>query len=62
MVPDGFWGEGEEGKENKGIVLRNVDRFVGLRRFESMSLHVVFQKIKVRPLHKPTLWEANISS
>ena len=48
LIPDRFWGEGEQGQENKKIVLRNVDRFVTLRRFEPLSLHVVFQGLKVR--------------
>jgi len=29
------------------MVMLYVDRFVHLRRFETMSLHVVFQRLKV---------------
>ena len=48
LIPDGFWGRDEQGKQNKEGVMGNVDQFVRLRRFESMSLHLVFQNIQVR--------------
>ena len=47
IIPNEFWGTGNSHKHNKGVVLRNVDRFVRLRRFENMSLHEAFQGIKV---------------
>ena len=47
IVPDGFWGEKEEGAGNKAIVMRNIDLFVQLRRFEKLSLHLVSQGLKV---------------
>ena len=46
-IPNEFWGTGPGQKHNKEVVLRNVDRFVRLRRFENMSLHDAFQGIKV---------------
>lgn len=48
IIPNEFWGTGPSQKHNKEVVLRNVDRFVRLRRFENMSLHDAFQGIKVR--------------
>ena len=50
VVPNSFWGVGKEGLENQSIVMLHVDRFVHLRRFETMSLHVVSQRLKVRSL------------
>ncbi|KAL8770748.1 MAG: hypothetical protein Q9209_003615 [Squamulea sp. 1 TL-2023] len=41
IIPDDFWGEGLSGDHNKAIVLRNVDLFVRLRRFESFTLHTI---------------------
>ncbi len=48
LIPNRFWGEDIQGEDNKNIVMRNIDRFVRLRRFESLSLHAVFQGLKVR--------------
>ena len=47
IIPNEFWGTGPSQRHNKEVVLRNIDRFVRLRRFENMSLHDVFQGIKV---------------
>ena len=49
LIPDKLWGCGPEGLRNKDRVLHTVDRFVRLRRFESMSLHVVVQGLEVGP-------------
>jgi telomerase reverse transcriptase len=43
VIPEGFWGD----DHNKRIVMYWVDRFVDLRRFESLTLHQVTQKIQV---------------
>lgn len=48
IIPNEFWGTGPGQDHNKEVVLRNVDRFIRLRRFENMSLHDAFQGIKVR--------------
>ena len=48
LIPNRFWGEGNQGQENKTVIMRNIDSFVRLRRFESLSLHTVFQGLKVR--------------
>jgi telomerase reverse transcriptase len=47
LIPDEFWGTGEEQIHNRDIFLINVKNFVLLRRFESMTLHEVAQGIKV---------------
>ena len=62
LIPNRFWGEGNQGEENKHLVMRNIDRFVRLRRFESLSLHAVFQGLKVRIFHKEARAEADIPS
>lgn len=47
IIPDEFWGVREEQAHNKKVFLNNVDHFVKLRRFESMSLHDVMHGMKV---------------
>ncbi|KAL8903673.1 MAG: hypothetical protein Q9207_003775 [Kuettlingeria erythrocarpa] len=47
LVPIGFWGEGAEGDHNKDVIMRNIDRFICLKRFESLTLHVVSQDLKI---------------
>ncbi|KAJ5492091.1 Telomere reverse transcriptase [Penicillium expansum] len=42
-----FWGVGPDGISNLKLVLRHVDRFIKLRRFESLSLHEVCKGIKI---------------
>ena len=47
IIPRGLWGTHEDGKANENAILCYVDRFVHLRRFETLSLHTVFQGLKV---------------
>jgi len=47
VVPLAFFGHEDEGKHNHRIFLHNVHRFIGLRRFETLSLHEVMQDMKV---------------
>lgn len=47
LIPHEFWGTGETQKHNETALYRNVDRFISLRRFESLSLHEVSQGTKV---------------
>ena len=47
IIPDAFWGDGDVLKHNKRAILRKVDHFVKLRRFETMSLHEILQNLKV---------------
>ncbi|MCJ1384110.1 hypothetical protein MMC17_007226 [Xylographa soralifera] len=48
LVPFDFWGEGQDGEENKYIILHHVNQFIFLRQFENMNLHSVCQKLKIR--------------
>ncbi|KAF5516403.1 Telomerase reverse transcriptase [Colletotrichum siamense] len=47
LIPDAFWGSGPDQAHNRDLVFKRVDHFVGLRRFESMSLEEVTDGIKV---------------
>ncbi|KAK8087976.1 hypothetical protein PG997_002937 [Apiospora hydei] len=47
IVPGGFWGIGSAQEHNKGVVMKKIDQFVHLRRFEGMYLHEVMQGMKV---------------
>ena len=47
LIPNEFWGNGEEQTHNRDVFIANVKKFVHLRRFESMTLHEVTQGIKV---------------
>jgi hypothetical protein len=48
VVPAEFWGIGDVQKHNLRLFLQNVDRFVKLRRFETLTLHDIFQGMKVQ--------------
>lgn len=52
IIPHALWGiEYDVQKHNRATFLRHVDRFIKLRRFETISLHEVMQGLKVkRPL------------
>ena len=56
LLPRDLWGKDSDGECNSNTVMQYVDQFVRLRRFESLSLHTVFQKLKViqasRRLHE----------
>ncbi|KAJ0300652.1 hypothetical protein COL516b_008223 [Colletotrichum fioriniae] len=47
IIPDEMWGNGEDGTHNKSQILRKVDHFVKLRRFEAMSLCELADGIKI---------------
>ncbi|ETS88050.1 hypothetical protein PFICI_01878 [Pestalotiopsis fici W106-1] len=47
LLPNGFLGADDVWKHNQRLLLRKVDHFVRLRRFESMSLHEVMQDMKI---------------
>lgn len=44
VVPNGFWGN----DDNKRTIMHCIDQFVSLRKFETLTLHQVMQKIQVR--------------
>jgi hypothetical protein len=50
LVPRDFWGSGDTNTKNEMIFYQNVDHFIELRRFETLSLHEVSQGIRVLPL------------
>ncbi|CAD6447834.1 90dde13d-292a-4651-93b4-1c553ad6b48e [Sclerotinia trifoliorum] len=47
IIPHGFWGTRDVQAHNESIFHKNVDNFIGLRRFEVLSLHEVMQGIKI---------------
>jgi hypothetical protein len=47
LIPNDFWGEGDTQTHNKGMFMKNVGRFITLRRFETISLHDAVQGMKV---------------
>ena len=61
VIPNRLWGDGAQGRENQGVIMRHVDKFIRLRRFENMTLHTVCQGLKVTcppPNHRVTLTSA----
>jgi telomerase reverse transcriptase len=46
IIPVEFWGTEWQG-HNKATVMKKVDHFVKMRKYESMSLHEVIQEMKV---------------
>ncbi|PGH27913.1 hypothetical protein AJ80_00463 [Polytolypa hystricis UAMH7299] len=47
LIPNDLFGMGEDGARNRDIVMRHIDTFIHLRRFESLSLHEVSQGLKI---------------
>ncbi|KAG6228390.1 hypothetical protein E4U26_001037 [Claviceps purpurea] len=47
IMPNDFWGEDQIMEHNKAAILRQVDTFIRLRRFESISLHDIMQGLKI---------------
>lgn len=50
IVPPQLFGDGPEGLENRKIIMKHVDAFIKMRRFESPSLHEVCSGLKVRSI------------
>lgn len=50
VVPHGLFGTEDEGRANWQKILGHIDRFVQMRKFESLSLHDVCQGLKVKTL------------
>lgn len=48
LIPQEFWGTGQVQAHNEKIFFQNVDRFIGLRRFENLTLHELSQGLQVR--------------
>lgn len=47
LIPRQFFGVGLDGLSNLKTVLRHVDSFIKMRRFESLNLHEVCKGLKV---------------
>jgi telomerase reverse transcriptase len=47
IIPHKFWGDEDVQKHNESMIMRKIDHFVELRRFETMSLHEMSQNLKV---------------
>jgi telomerase reverse transcriptase len=43
VIPHGIWGD----ESNKRTIMYWIDQFIALRRFESLTLHQVTQKVQV---------------
>lgn len=50
VFPNKFWGTGETGYSNKRGIMQNVDQFIRLRRYESLSLHDVVQEYHIHDI------------
>lgn len=48
VVPREFWGHDPVASQNEQQFLKKVNKFISLRRFESMSLYELAQGMKVR--------------
>lgn len=48
VFPNELWGRDQSEAHNKCCVMRSVDRFIRIGRYESLSLHDVLQDIKIR--------------
>ncbi|KAK4992675.1 Telomerase reverse transcriptase [Elasticomyces elasticus] len=47
VFPNRLWGDGDTGLRNKTHIMRSIDHFIRMRRFETMSLHDAMQGIKI---------------
>ncbi|KAK3075702.1 Telomerase reverse transcriptase [Teratosphaeriaceae sp. CCFEE 6253] len=47
VFPSESWGSEAVGSHNRKLLLRNIDKFVRLRRYESMSLHAALQDVRI---------------
>ncbi|CAK7270640.1 Telomerase reverse transcriptase [Sporothrix epigloea] len=64
VVPPEFWGSDVDGTRNKTAVLRKVDFFIRLQRYENLNLHAVLHGVKiakVKWLQPPKLKYNNMS-
>ncbi|KAK6536115.1 hypothetical protein TWF281_000361 [Arthrobotrys megalospora] len=47
IVPLAFWGSGKSALKNRDVFFSHLEKFVKLRRYESLSLHDVMQGLKL---------------
>ena len=55
LLPTDFWGRAAEANDNERVFMGHVDKFIHLRRFETMSLHTAAQGLKVNYQHSSQL-------
>lgn len=62
VIPHGFYGTGQVQLHNRRIMMRNIDRFIRLRRFETISLHEVLQgwKAGLPPQPQASIWVTSL--
>lgn len=53
LIPSKFFGDGPDGLFNQRLIMKHVDSFIKMRRFESLSLHEVCHGLKVCSLPAP---------
>nr|POE63424.1 isoform 2 of telomerase reverse transcriptase [Quercus suber] len=61
VLPPEFMGRDDVGVLNKSVVSRNIDKFIQLRRYESLSMHDVMQNMAVSDVEwlSPTKGDAS---
>ena len=47
LIPPNLFGEGADGILNRKVVMKHVDDFIKMRRFETLSLHELCKGLKV---------------
>ncbi|OKL61688.1 hypothetical protein UA08_02399 [Talaromyces atroroseus] len=47
LIPHEFFGQGEDGASNLRTMMKQIDRFIRLSRFESLTLHEVCKGFKI---------------
>jgi telomerase reverse transcriptase len=50
VLPGELWGESDVRSHNRRCIMRNIDRFVRLGRYETISLHDIVQDIKLQDI------------
>ena len=47
VIPKAVWGDGEPGKQNRHVILKNVDAFIRARKFETFTLQSFVDGLKI---------------
>ena len=50
VFPADFWGTGDARTHNERIIMHNIDKFVRMRRYESLTLHDIMQRVKIHDI------------
>lgn len=62
LIPKSFFGEGDDRIVNERQLMYQIDRFVRLSRFESLSLHEVCKGFKVHSLCPEIIYGCNLAN